>query len=428
MRALKEMTIEPSPQGAVPSAELIDAIVHQLAQTMVSRDALERILETMLNAIVVIDGQSMIQSVNQSACDLLGRERSELMGHPFSLIADEETLWGKSCWEEVRRQGSVRNLEINWRGREGEAIAVLFSASLICDREGVGEGVVCAAQDIREHLRLRHALRSSQESFQAIVDKSADGIFIVDQDGVSRFVNPAAELLLNRRRDELLGIPFGFPVVNGNITEVDVVRRNGEFGVAEMRSVWTEWEERPALLVSLRDVTETVRLREELRLLTLVDELTGLHNRRGFLLLAQQARQVMERSNLPMTLMFIDMDGMKAINDGLGHQYGDQALLELSAILKSVFRKSDILARIGGDEFLVLSCEHGSDGGILRRRLLQEIDRHNNAPHRPFQLSVSLGAVSASPLEPLDLEKLIAAADQAMYEVKRKKKSEATLR
>jgi PleD family two-component response regulator len=114
---------------------------------------------------------------------------------------------------------------------------------------------------------------------------------------------------------------------------------------------------------------ERHRMQEQIRSLSLVDELTGLYNRRGFLTLASQQLKLAHRLKKRMLLVFADLDGMKRINDTLGHQEGDKALIEIAKILKETFRESDIIARLGGDEFVVLTLEKSvsSDDAITKR-------------------------------------------------------------
>jgi PAS domain S-box-containing protein len=116
-----------------------------------------------------------------------------------------------------------------------------------------------------ERKRAAEALQNSAENFRKIITANADSMLIVNRDGIVRFVNPAAEALFGRKAEELLGKHFGFPAVAGEITEIDIVHKGGETGVAEMRVVETEWEGERAYLASLRDITERKRMVEKLR-------------------------------------------------------------------------------------------------------------------------------------------------------------------
>lgn len=263
------------------------------------------------------------------------------------------------------------------------------------------------------------ALQANRENFASIVEKSPDGVLVLDGEGVIRYVNPAAERLLQRARDELAGHLFGFPVIPGSVAEIDVIRKNQQPGTAEMRMMETDWHGKEAILVSLHDVSDCVCLREQLREQSLSDELTGLTNRRGFLNLAEQQRKLAARNNCELTLFFMDLDHFKQINDTLGHKAGDQALIDTAEILKRTFRESDIVARIGGDEFAVLAINGDDGANDLGMRLQEEITAHNRNSGRPYQLSVSCGAIHCNAAQPLDA--MIQQADQKMYGQKQAK-------
>lgn len=265
-------------------------------------------------------------------------------------------------------------------------------------------------------------LRFSKESFHAIVSKSPDGIIIVDREGVARYVNPTAEVLLNRRAEELLGNMIGFPVVAGAVTEVDIVRKSGEPGIAEMRVVDTVWKGKISYLTSLRDVTEIVMLREKLRATSLRDELTGLYNRRGFFTLAEQQMRMADRTKKGMFLFFFDIDGLKWINDTLGHNEGDRVLIDTVEAVRKTLRDSDIIARIGGDEFAALAMDAPEDSaGAIAARLYKNEDAINAAGDRPYKLTISMGEAYYDPEHPCSVDELLDRADTAMYEEKKKR-------
>ncbi|HEX7588095.1 MAG TPA: diguanylate cyclase, partial [Anaerolineae bacterium] len=176
------------------------------------------------------------------------------------------------------------------------------------------------------------------------------------------------------------------------------------------------------LMRALRYAIERQRLQAELGALSLRDSLTGLVNRRGFMTLAEQALKMAHRTQRGMFLLFGDLDGLKSINDTLGHAKGDAALGETAAILKESFRESDILARLGGDEFAVLAVESAEDSaGILSTRLRKNLAAHNACANRPFHLSLSVGITRYDPAAPCSIDNLMAGADKLMYEQKKQK-------
>lgn len=178
---------------------------------------------------------------------------------------------------------------------------------------------------------------------------------------------------------------------------------------------------------SVRYAIERHRLLSALRSLSLIDDLTGLYNRRGFADLGEQYLKLSRRAARGVALVYLDLDRFKTINDTLGHHVGDRALLKLSDILKDSFRRSDIIGRMGGDEFAVLAVEATGDGpSLLLQRLRERIDEFNQAHREPYQLAVSIGMARFDGDDRIHLEDLLAQADAAMYEEKRGKRKAAS--
>lgn len=200
------------------------------------------------------------------------------------------------------------------------------------------------------------------------------------------------------------------------------------------RRIYREFNQTALILLAIEDVTERVRAEEarekyskrleemvqELRNQALVDELTGLYNRRGFMFLAQQQLKLANRNKTGMLLLFADVNNLKWINDTLGHQKGDLALIETANILKETFREPDIIARIGGDEFGVLAIGSRRDSAeMLISRLQKNLDSHNAKGKRRYKLSLSMGIARYDPECPCSIDELLDRADTLMYEQKR---------
>ena len=166
------------------------------------------------------------------------------------------------------------------------------------------------------------------------------------------------------------------------------------------------------------------RTEEALRDLSLVDDLTGLYNRRGFMALAEQQLKIANRTRKDLSLLFADLDDLKKINDSLGHDEGDRALAEAADALRDAFRESDIIARIGGDEFAVLAID-ASDWkpAALSRRVRDKLAARNARKERPYSLSLSLGVTRYDPDKPCSVQELLALADKLMYEDKTSRKT-----
>jgi len=166
---------------------------------------------------------------------------------------------------------------------------------------------------------------------------------------------------------------------------------------------------------------ELASANRELENLSLIDDLTGLYNRRGFMALAEHRVKLAYRNGAVFSVAFIDLDGLKQINDAWGHETGNQALIDAAHVLKHSFRDSDILARLGGDEFGLFIAE--ADHKEIVHRIHQKLQICNAEPNRQHPLSFSMGIVLGNAEKNLDITALLIGADTLMYQEKRNKQS-----
>ena len=166
------------------------------------------------------------------------------------------------------------------------------------------------------------------------------------------------------------------------------------------------------------------RTENELRDLSLIDELTKVYNRRGFMTLAEQQIKVAHRTKKEMAIFYADLDDLKKINDTFGHDEGDAVLVEAAAILRDAFRDSDIIARLGGDEFAVLAIDVAEGkAATLARRLREKIAARNSRPGQEYSISFSLGTARYDPDKTCTLAELLTSADKKMYQDKSARKA-----
>jgi diguanylate cyclase (GGDEF)-like protein len=163
-------------------------------------------------------------------------------------------------------------------------------------------------------------------------------------------------------------------------------------------------------------------MEKEIHDLTLRDELTGLYNMRGFYLLGEQTLRLAQRAELPFSVLFIDLDGLKRINDDLGHNTGSTYLAETGELVMNCFRETDVKGRFGGDEFVVAGQFSMVGIELAATRLKSMADAQNQKNPRKHPLSLSAGWVTLDHPSNESLKELVRRADEAMYRDKRAKK------
>lgn len=177
------------------------------------------------------------------------------------------------------------------------------------------------------------------------------------------------------------------------------------------------------LMRSIRYSIERKRLMTELHNLSLLDDLTGLYNRRGFFVLAEQQIKIIERDQGGLFVIVADLDGLKGINDTFGHEVGDLAIKDAANILKETFRGADIIGRIGGDEFAIVASEKNPVRiEIIVDRIENKIESLGRKSKRPYRLSISVGMAHSTPQASCSIDEILAIADKLMYQQKRNKK------
>jgi two-component system cell cycle response regulator len=165
-----------------------------------------------------------------------------------------------------------------------------------------------------------------------------------------------------------------------------------------------------------------VELQKKVRTMAVTDELTGLYNRRGFFSLVEQLLKLCKREKKGIFMLYTDVDSLKKINDTFGHKEGDMALIDIANILRKNYRESDIIARIGGDEFVVVTVGTTKESAeIATSRLKKNLEIHNAEANRSYKLSLSFGLAYYDPENPCSIDELLVQGDKLMYEQKRHK-------
>ena len=405
---------------------------------------LASVFASIQDGVVVLDADLNVVRVNPTA-EQRHAHRGPLVGRKCYEAFYDRTAPCENCPSLRSLQTRRAAHEVIARTGPGGSVAGwldLHSSPLIDRATGTLTGVIEVVRDITDRKRADEALRASEEKYRLILENATDIVTLHSVENLTYlYVNPATVGTLGYAERDLLGtsaLDYMHPEDRDLMSRFREAVSRGD-GRAEVRFrkkdgsyVWLESTGKltvdeigkQVMLVLSRDITDRVQRREELRALSLQDVLTKVGNRRGFDHLADQQLKVAQRTGDPVLLLFADVDNMKWINDSLGHREGDLALIETANVLRESFRDSDIIGRVGGDEFAVLAIEAdvGQAPEILDR-LQDRLAARNAQSGRHFRLSVSVGIVAYDPAEPLPLDELMARADALMYEDKRARRN-----
>ncbi len=296
----------------------------------------------------------------------------------------------------------------------------------------------------------RHYTREMEEShaeLDQIFNTAADGIRVMDKKGIIIRANKTFAELVGLPLEEIIGHQC-YSILAGDSCRTEncpmvqiakgkkIVREEAEKKLPNGRHISCMVVASPfsdcdgkqiGIIEDFRDISERKKMEQQLRDMAVTDELTGLHNRRGFMGMASQQLESIKRSNGLAFLLFADLDNMKTINDTLGHKAGDLALQATAEMLRAAVRKADIVSRMGGDEFAALmntNPKEASEEAVLKR-LNMELARINRKRPQDEQISISFGLVRAT--KETTLEQLLRMADAKMYAVKKKRRVEGEM-
>lgn len=248
----------------------------------------------------------------------------------------------------------------------------------------------------------------------AILECLPSGVIVVDAYNRVVMANSAARKMLGSERALEVGKKLLLPA-EGEI------RCNNRYLQVSRKHL--DYDGGTHYLIFLTDITASKLELARLKHQSLSDDLTDLYNRRGFLNVSRHYIDAAHREGRKLLLIFADLDGLKKINDTFGHSSGDQAIKDVADILKASLRTSDVTARIGGDEFVVLTTvAQGEQADSIVARLQANIDTFNESNPLPYKLSVSFGTAELDPDSDIDLTELLNRADCRMYEHKLKQR------
>jgi diguanylate cyclase (GGDEF)-like protein/PAS domain S-box-containing protein len=411
----------------------------QLTGVRQELSSLQGIVDVSRDAIIGVTTEGVIMSWNRGARGIYGYTAKEALGAPLSMLFDHRrSPEATQLFQKVTQGENVNQHEMVHLKKGRTPIDVSLTICPIMDGKAI-TGASVVARDITERKRAAGSLAQQAAAMKA----SMDGMAIIDHHGVCTYINDAyAKIFGYTNPERLFGASwemFYFAEELARLKEeiMPAVWRDGSWrgeamgrklnGATTPLEISISSVDGGGLVQVVRDITERKKFEETLRNSSLKDDLTGLFNRRGLLKQAAPYFDFARRQKEKLLLLFIDLDGMKKINDEFGHNEGDNALIDTAAILNRSFRGSDIIARLGGDEFTVLVTDLNADKDEAITRLNENLKAYN-ANEARHKLAFSIGVATLEPERMTCFEELLEQADQAMYEQKRMKRRRETER
>ena len=392
-----------------------------------------------------------ILSWNPAAHRVYGYLAEEVVGKHISLLVPPERA-GELAQVEMRvSRGESISFETERLRKGGTKIMVSQTVSPVRDASGRVVSASMVVRDITGQKLAEHALRESEARKSAILESALDCIVTIDHECLIVEFNQAAERTFGYRRAEVIGrdmaelmipqhlrkahrdgfrrhLATGETAIMNQRIETTAMRSDGTAFPVELAVVRVEHNGTPVFSAHLRDITDRKQAEAEIAHLAYHDKLTGLPNRAMFEEHMQLALARAKRDGGAVAVLFLDLDNFKLVNDSLGHGAGDRLLTLVAERLREAARETDLVARGGGDEFLLLLADLGSERRLGQPDALQVAqtvsERVHSALQRPFEIEGTEFFISASigigvfPLHAEDRVELMRIVDVAMYESK----------
>ena len=430
-----------SRQRRAPRQELLDqmgdvgariAQFREREQALEGMRRLQKAVETIELGVTITDVNGRILYTNPAEAAMHGHRPEELLGKHVSTFMPEGWMPARGRPSEIR---SWKRETINVR-RDGTVFPVQLLSDLVRDADGTPLAVVTCSEEITERKRAEEALRSSEERYRLLFERNLAGVYRATLDGRILECNDAvAQILGYASREEVLAksvwdlshsrqkrtAALSQLRERGTLTNVELRLRRKDGGsawVLENQTLLIGDDGEELVEATLIDITDRKEFEQRIEFQAFHDPLTGLPNRTFLRQRLELLLSEVQWSDRGLALMFVDLDQFKAVNDTLGHSVGDRLLQQAAARLRECVREDDSVARVGGDEFVLL-LPHVRQPGAARvaRQVLARMQEPFRIDDHELYATASVG-IALFPHGGRDAEALLKHADSAMYRAK----------
>ena len=401
------------------------------------------LFESSPQALAYLDPESNILNINPRFTELFGYTLEEVKGrniddgmiHPTDKMEEAKELTNKSLkgdfyCETVRKK------------KDGTLFPVAISGCQVII-DGQLKGLIGTFQDISERKKAEKALRKSQQDLANIFKNIPQAVVYLDENSNIKDISPRFTKLFGYTLEEIKGRNIN----DGMIHPTDRIEEGKNLDKIASSKGYFNYEnirkkkdgtlfpvsisgsniiidgQLKGIIGTYFDITERKQLEEKLEKLAHYDTLTGCCNRGYGMGLFKQQIKLAHRKKFPLLLAYVDIDKFKYINDTFSHKEGDKVLKEVVNLFKSTLRESDIVCRVGGDEFLLILPDNSpNEVPAIRERLNKNLEKLNQTLNKPYKIGFSIGISYYDPDNPLSVDELIKIADKKMYEEKKKNK------
>ena len=411
----------------------------------------EQIIETSPSVLYVYDRRTndLVEGLQQYA-KLLGVKPERIAASQDRTILefvhhdDRNAVEAQIRELEAQEPGTTVPVEARLKHSDGHWIWIRgLSKILEVDEQGNPIIEIGSVFDITERKQIEATLNRSEKHFRSLVENSYDGIVVFDFQGLIKYASPSVTRITGYTLEDLLGTDGTQWIVESAAGDIEKVRtsmtdRDFESMVLEWNirkkdgdTCWVECrvsnylrdEDINGIIVNFHDISERKRSESRIRKLANYDDLTGLPNRRHFLELVEAVMKNNRRADGSLSLLYIDIDHFKDVNDSLNHKVGDEVLKSISASLKSMLSSNATLSRVGGDEFAILLINKSKEAvEALAQKIVKQFAEPFQTELVPIKLGVSIG-IASYPDDAHNFNSLISCADVAMAQAKAKRSS-----